>query len=368
MGAGELASRPVGPNQGGTKTPIMTAETLSRPPIKTKEEARATINRDRLADRGALDRHLTVAVTMAGIAGPVVHPGISAACGMLLAADYAYFVARRRRTLREYEAGQPILRRPEDFAQCSVAWASAGIPEPSMSDWHEAAGFGDVPEWREGQRYRIAASYYRGGKLLDVGCGDGRFCWRYGACDPSDYIGLDISPDLLATVRERTANRAVTLQSVAEQIPLPDASVDCVVCAECFEHLPDPEQAMREFARVLRPGGRIVIQTPSALRLRNLNPLHILSLFVGYWFPSALMRKVVHENTFNRVFTYHWDFTRQDFSRYAASAGLRIEEIRGATYRFNPAGSLPHRLAAAAMRLPVLHWAGWDLTAVLRKH
>jgi len=155
---------------------------------------------------------------------------------------------------------------------------------------------------------------------------------------------------------------------VAEDLGLTDASVDIVICSEAFEHLPKPEAALAEFSRVLKSQGRIVIQSPNALRLRNFNPFHLLSLAVGYWRPEVLLAKIVHPNTFVYAFTYHWDFTRQDFSEYArACPGLSVKSIKGATYRFNPEGSLVHRLCARLFRLPGVHWLGGDLTVLLEK-
>jgi ubiquinone/menaquinone biosynthesis C-methylase UbiE len=201
-----------------------------------------------------------------------------------------------------------------------------------------------------------------------VGCGDGRFCWEHHACPPTYYTGLDVSQDLLDTLKQKTNNQSTTVLSVAEQIPLDDCSVDLVVCAECFEHLPRPDLALQEFSRVLKPGGKIVIQTPSALRLRNFNPIHLVSLLVGYWIPSILLRKVIHEHTFTTTYTYHWDFTRQDFEGFAMGCpGLEVKSIRGTTYRFNPTGSGFHRFMNWMFHLPVVHWLGWDLTVVLRK-
>lgn len=336
--------------------------------IRSNDEARAAIRESFQIDRGFLSKRATLAILLAAVVLFFVARLWSLAPLGLLVFDFIWFVVRRRRVLQGYEAGRPRLETGTDFEAVAEAFSRSGTPEPTMTDWHEAAGFGDVPKWREDLRYRSAAALYRGGVLLDVGCGDGRLCWQYRVCVPEKYIGVDIAPGLLETLTEETNGRARAVLAVAEDLRLPDASVDIVICSEAFEHIPNPQVALVEFNRVLKPRGRIVIQSPNALRLRNINPIHILSLVAGYWMPSVLLRKVVHANSFVHAFTYHWDFTRQDIARYArACPGLTVRSIKGATYRFNPEGTLLHRLLAGLFRSPIVHWLGWDLTVVLEK-
>jgi len=336
--------------------------------IKTEDEARQTIRESFLIDRGFLPNRVTLLLVFIALGLCLLAPAWSILPAGVLALDYAWFVARRRRVLGRHEAGEPRLKTPADFEAVAEAFQHAGVPEPSMTDWHKAAGFGGVPQWREDLRYRIAISHYSGGVLLDVGCGDGRLCWRYHACAPKDYIGVDVAPGLLETVSAKTGGRARTVLAVAEDLGLPDESVDMVICSEALEHLPEPQTALAEFNRVLKPNGRILIQSPNAMRLRNFNPFHLLSLLAGYWVPQLLLATRVHANTFVYAFTYHWDFTRQDIAAYArACPGLSVQSLKGATYRFNPAGSPLHRLCALLFRLPLIHWLGWDLTVLLQK-
>jgi SAM-dependent methyltransferase len=138
--------------------------------------------------------------------------------------------------------------------------------------------------------------------------------------------------------------------------------------SECFEHLPAPGKALAELARITKVGGTILIQSPSAYHVRNLNPFHALTTLIGRLVPSVLLRTVVQEGTFVHAFTYHWDFTRQDFARYTRGLPVSIESMTTAVYRFNPQGSRLHRVAAAAARWPVIRGMWWDMTVVLHKH
>ncbi len=70
--------------------------------------------------------------------------------------------------------------------------------------------------------------------------------------------GLDFAPEVLAAAR-RNVPGARFEQGDAQLLPHPDASFDRVLCGYGIVHLPDPERALREMRRVLRPGGRMAV-------------------------------------------------------------------------------------------------------------
>jgi len=95
------------------------------------------------------------------------------------------------------------------------------------------------------------------GVALDAACGTGRFAEflaRYG----HQVIGVDSSPDMLARARRRVPGGEFHLAAL-DQLPLPDDSVDVIVCALALVHVPRLQPVLAEFARVLRPGGDLVI-------------------------------------------------------------------------------------------------------------
>ena len=71
-------------------------------------------------------------------------------------------------------------------------------------------------------------------------------------------IGVDSSPDMLAHARRRVPGGEFRLAPL-DQLPLPDDSVDVIVCALALVHVPRLQPVLAEFARVLRPGGDLVI-------------------------------------------------------------------------------------------------------------
>jgi SAM-dependent methyltransferase len=99
-----------------------------------------------------------------------------------------------------------------------------------------------------------------GQRVLDLGCGTGRYCSllaRLGA----RAIGLDRSGQMLKHARRKSApdSRYELGQATVNQLPLPDRSIDLVVCALTVGHLDDLEPLVGEAARVLRRAGRLVI-------------------------------------------------------------------------------------------------------------
>jgi SAM-dependent methyltransferase len=88
------------------------------------------------------------------------------------------------------------------------------------------------------------------GEVLDVGCGRQPYksyfahATRMRACDFDAKRG------------------AVDFQCPAHQIPLPDQSLEAIICTEVLEHVPNPLEVWKEFHRLLRPGGKVLLTTP----------------------------------------------------------------------------------------------------------
>ena len=111
-------------------------------------------------------------------------------------------------------------------------------------------------------RYALPA----GAQIVDVGCGTGEATLRLSAIFPgaSRIIGLDLMPELLSVAQRRLAERAAASgpeirfeQGDGFNLPFDEASIDLLVCRHVTQLVPDAEQLLTEFRRVLRPGGWI---------------------------------------------------------------------------------------------------------------
>jgi len=114
-----------------------------------------------------------------------------------------------------------------------------------------------------GRLIRPGAFDVRGCKrILDAACGNGRysrFLLRRADCD-AVITSFDLSPRMLQRARARLQSARVS-HAVADltRLPYADASFDAVVCGWVLEHLPDPRLGLRELARVLQPGGKLLL-------------------------------------------------------------------------------------------------------------
>ncbi len=143
------------------------------------------------------------------------------------------------------------------------------------------------------------------GKLLDVGCGNGRFLASMRELG-WEVVGVEPDPDAARVARE-----AFGLEVYAgdlDEIKLGEESFDAVTMNHVIEHVSDPVGLFKACRRVLKPGGRLVAATPNIESLGRC------------WFGEAW---------------FAWDpprhlflFSQQTLRRCAQSAGLRVEQLR----------------------------------------
>jgi ubiquinone/menaquinone biosynthesis C-methylase UbiE len=100
-------------------------------------------------------------------------------------------------------------------------------------------------------------------EILDLGCGTGRLVHRLVHELPDAKVaGIDISEGMLDCARQRCdglTDRVDLRHGDSEHLPFPDRTFDAVVCVHSFHHYPRQREVMREVARVLKPGGRMLL-------------------------------------------------------------------------------------------------------------
>jgi ubiquinone/menaquinone biosynthesis C-methylase UbiE len=149
--------------------------------------------------------------------------------------------------------------------------------------WHRDLGPSLEPDapWHAMIRERLDIERdLAGRRVLEVGSGRGDFaCWL-ARRDPAPQrvTAADLSPVAVAKGRAFAAELRLDGVDFAvadiQCLPFPDAAFDTVISCETIEHVPDPPRAVRELARVLRPGGRLFLSTS--------NYLNIWLLYRGY--------------------------------------------------------------------------------------
>ncbi len=118
------------------------------------------------------------------------------------------------------------------------------------------------PIFSQGRRAAAAAAREVGGRILEVGVGTGLSFDDYGPSN--DVTGIDFSEPMIVKARQRLATgRFPQIRSVevmdAHDLAFPDASFDCAVAQFLITLVADPERVLDECARVVRPGGEIIL-------------------------------------------------------------------------------------------------------------
>src|SRR5205807_7674851 len=108
-----------------------------------------------------------------------------------------------------------------------------------------------------------------GDRLIEVGAGFGRLADEYRGY--RSVVLFDSSPELLGAGRERLGSdpRLEFVQGDANALPFPDGSFDALLCVRVVHHFVDPARAFAEFARVLRPGGVLVVEFANKRNLKS---------------------------------------------------------------------------------------------------
>jgi SAM-dependent methyltransferase len=152
---------------------------------------------------------------------------------------------------------------------------SSDLPALSLTGERTLPGIWHENYWlrRHEAAYALFAPAAVGARVLEAGCGEGYGAARLSVAGARMVVGVDLDSTTLRHVRATyPAVPAVRANLVA--LPFATASLDVVVSAQTIEHLWDQSGFVRECARVLRPGGRLLMSTPNALTFPPGNVFH----------------------------------------------------------------------------------------------
>lgn len=155
--------------------------------------------------------------------------------------------------------------------------------------------FKDINEInRQAWLKQTLAGLPQGIRILDAGAGElknRQYCGHlsYLSQDFCQYQGAGGGLDEGLQTDSWDTSR-IDLVSDITAIPAPNASFDAILCSEVLEHVPEPTHALDEFARLLKPGGIMILTAPFASNV-HMAPYHYCSGFSKYWYEHHLAQR-----------------------------------------------------------------------------
>jgi ubiquinone/menaquinone biosynthesis C-methylase UbiE len=128
-----------------------------------------------------------------------------------------------------------------------------------------------------------AATIPPGSSVLDVGAGSAPYRGLFVACNYKTQDFAQLKDEQLRYGKYAP----IDFISEASAIPVPDASFDVILCTEVLEHVPEPISVVREFSRILVPGGRLILTAPLGSGIHQ-DPYHFYGGYTPYWYRRFL--------------------------------------------------------------------------------
>jgi ubiquinone/menaquinone biosynthesis C-methylase UbiE len=136
-----------------------------------------------------------------------------------------------------------------------------------------------------------AAKLPGGSKVLDIGAGSAPYRALFAHCDYKTQDLAQLRDDQL----RHGGYAPIDIVSEASTIPVPEASFDAIICTEVLEHVPEPIAVVREFGRIVAPGGRLILTAPLGSGIHQ-EPYHFYGGYTPYWY-----RRFLNEAGFDSI-------------------------------------------------------------------
>jgi SAM-dependent methyltransferase len=226
-----------------------------------------------------------------------------------------------------------------------------------------------------------------GKDVLDFGCGDGALSFYLAQSKrPRSVLGIDLYPEAVQRATETLRARSLPEETRVEfrlgavdRVPVADESIDTIVAFDCLEHVMSPLEILREWRRILRPGGKGLIEWfpykgPWGPHMESLIPIPWAHLLFGQ---EAMFRAAERIYDLPQFVPRHWDldaagvkkpnkwrawssFKEQGYINeldldglrtLVSAAGLRIDRLQMHSFGGPP---LRRGLGRMLMRIPVV--------------
>jgi len=301
------------------------------------------------------------AAFIAWLAWPGVPRGQREAAAALLVSYWTFIYAR-------YRIGGQMRTREERELLRNVSWDAFwrhyNECDPTVEEEFDL--WGPYHQQRHEMRYDLVAAEVRRhlpskGRVLDLGCGGALVADRIRDADAT-YIGFDFGGPHIEYASKKykdiTDRRLETifLRGDGQKIPLADSSVDVVAFSEVIEHLLQPELAVWEIARVLKPSGVLIMTTNNASEVPTRSPLSHLFAWIEkglgadhprliswrpWVWPQPVDPALVPEGS-PEIHLPHTHHIQAETRRMFAGAGL--ETFQWSTFEFPPPQSVTAQL------------------------
>jgi ubiquinone/menaquinone biosynthesis C-methylase UbiE len=161
---------------------------------------------------------------------------------------------------------EPSAARPRVEEIRAILAGLADTPDIPMTEYEVPEGYARWAERYDGPNPAITREQpivhgmlaeLPPGRALDAACGTGRHAVKLHELG-HQVVGVDATPAMLSLARKKVPGADFRVGKL-EELPVQDATVDLITCALALSHLDDLRPAITEFARVLKPGGRVII-------------------------------------------------------------------------------------------------------------
>jgi len=130
----------------------------------------------------------------------------------------------------------------------------------------------------------------KGKKILDAGAGElqyKKFCKHLNYVS-QDFGGYDGKGDDKGLQMQSWDNSKLDIVSDIAKIPVKDSSFDAIMCIEVLEHIPHPAESIKEFSRIIKPNGYLIITAPVS-SLTHFAPYYFYNGYSQYWYEKYLL-------------------------------------------------------------------------------